>query len=101
MDHSYEDLPIGAEAGSDGSENVQMSPEQVSAGIQFLIQRYKRKTPFTDDEHFFINEFKQVVPVMLDSATELEAELGDIRNTFTYRKFDKAEIRFYTNNRRL
>ena len=58
MDTSFEDLPAGAEAGhhegdgAGGMAAVEITPEQVAAGVQFLISKYKRKTPFTQYENF-------------------------------------------------
>lgn len=95
MEYPSDELPAGAEACSISSrsnhnsqldEPIKMSDNQIAAGIQFLINKNKRKSQFTNDEQFFINEFKAVEPVILDSATEMEALLEEIKSNFTFNK---------------
>ena len=102
MDHPSDDLPAGAEACSISSrtgqprdledEPIQMSQKQIAAGIQFLINKHKRKSVFTNDEEFFVNEFKAVEPVIVDSVNEMEDILGQIRNTFTFSRTVGQEV---------
>ena len=102
MHHEYnsDDLPAGAEACSINNElpqNLeeqppQMSQNQIAAGIDYLIKNYKRKSIFTPDEEFFVQEFKIVEPVMIESAVEMEELLADIKNGFVFNKTQGPDI---------
>ena len=74
-------LPAGAEACT-LPETPRMDQAQISAGVVFLVNQLKRKSAYSDDEKFFLEEFKAVSPVYVDSITELDQEINVIKSTF-------------------